>query len=492
MEAEGEEDVASVHGNLPGQEAKWWHVPDNKIADLVQNITQGADDGGQVSSEKKNTWPRRNAPKPIRRVMWGETGTLARSASFEPLAEAPVKLTPQDALDLMLRRMAGTEPQRRKDQPTEPGGEDDDEDYDFENGGDITEASRPSKWWHVSDRKLREHVERVKEETTERQLARMDKSAMRATIDGSSASTSGPTSPSCSVDSPLVRKGIHVRLHTLGRSEPIPCHRTGRRHRAMPPGEASILIPVYFHMVDTGIRFSLDVHPDLRIGPDQPPSANRFTEKFGLGARTNGFELKAQSFDYQRRRWAAIPRPNWEPAWRDSLKAQIEMATGVEASRQKLLMHGCYVSTDSSTVRIAGITPGVEMQVFTKKTDAQRDQRNVALASTAKRLEVEERAAGLEESKLRMEASAKENTTAMRATQVDSPKQCVMPPWKSQEMPNLFGGKQKGGVTGDSRDRKTQMVPSFEEVGIFRPDVGEQQLQRVRSLPCYTLTAARW
>jgi len=295
-----------------------------------------------------------------------------------------------------------------------------------------------------------------------------------------------------------------VRLAALGRSDPIPCARTGRRHRGLLHSDE--MITAYFHMMDTGTRFSLDIHPDLRIGPDQPPSANRFTEKFGLGACTNGFADKAHSFDYKCRRWASNPQPSWVPEWTESLKAKIEVTTGVPASRQHLLFNGCGVGSDSSTVRVCGITPGVELQIFIKKKEPSRDLRSVVLACTAKRRETEDARQELEEAKLRLEAQAATSppqcsrgltrqltmqSLTSQGSQGNSPKRCVMPPWKTQDIPNLFGGKVDSGEGRGQASLKPE-VPSFEEVPIFRADIQDRLLQRVRSLPCYTSTAARY
>merc|ERR1719375_1253945 len=224
----------------------------------------------------------------------------------------------------MLRRMAERNAQTLR--PPVPD-EEDEEDLDPDNF-DPEAPPRQPKWWHVSNRKIQDLITELRAENSERQLPQAYENMMSATIGGSSA-TSSPVSLD-SPSSPSSTRRIHVRLAKLGRADPIPCPRTGRRHRALPQGDE--LITAYFHLLDTGTRFSLTVHPDLRIGPDQPPPANRFTEKFGLGARTNGFTDKAQSFDYRYRRWANNPRPNWVPTWTDSLKAQIELASGVPAS----------------------------------------------------------------------------------------------------------------------------------------------------------------
>lgn len=462
MAAEDEEpDLKEEDDQREEFEAKWWHVPDDHIEELVRRL---AEDKKEASLENRAS-RRGKAPKPLRSAHWASIGKT----------ETPKKLTPQDALDEMLKRMTVNKPKQKSSEEDPP---------DEFTSGDTEDGLRPSKGWHVSDRQIEEHIQKLSEESTHRQLARGGSSAMRSTIQF--IDRSSPSRPPVSVESP---KGIHVRLKALARSEPIPCHRTGRRHAAAPKGDH--FINVFFHLMDNGLRFSLTVHPDLRIGPDQPPPGNIFTEKFGLGARTNGFELKAQSFDYRCKQWASNPRPNWVPSWTDNLKARIELATGVEVPRQRLLFHGSLIGADFTTLRVAGITHGNEIQVYAMKTDPSRDFRNtsgVVLASTAKRRETEEARHVLEQSRERVEASIR-SALPLKSSPGDSPKRCLMPPWQSQEMPALFGGKDDG--AGRCQTTIKPAVPSFEEVPIFHHDK-ESKLERVRSLPCYTLPAARW
>lgn len=479
-------DECDSSGDSP--KARWWHVPDDQIEELVRRMADGA---GESSSESSSPTGRGRVPKPIRRQQWSDgynTGTLTFPESS---TEVRSRMTPQDALDEMLRRMAARNAETVRTLRPEEDEEEEEEEVDFEDFDPDAPPRRP-KWWHVSNQKIRELITELRAENKERQPPLANQSMMSATIGGSSA-ISSPVSPD-SPSSPSGTRRIHVRLHALGRADPIPCPRTGRRHRALPHGDE--LIVAYFHMLDTGTRFSLTLHPDLRIGPDQPPPANRFTEKYGLGARTNGFTDKAQSFDYRYRRWANNPRPNWVPTWTDSVKAQIELASGVPASRQHLLLHGCPVGSDFATVRTCGIINGVELQVFTKKTET-RDLRNVVLSSTAKRREVQDKRQEFQDSMRRLEVHVAQHGTT--SPQGDSPKRWMMPPWKTEDMPNLFGVKDDGGGQDQSPKalKPANLSPSarntsFGEVPIYRPDIQDQRMQRVRSLPCYTLTAARW
>jgi hypothetical protein len=449
-----DDESLSEYGVTSGaREAKWWHVDDDRIEELVQKI---AKENKEVPRESGL-----QGPKPIRR-------------SHRPGRVSP-KFTPQDALDQMLRRMTEPPPVYR---PKESGKD-----------SDYSEGEAYSKWWHISDEQLRDRIQELQEEDVERQPARSRNTTMRSTIGGSCSSLSNAPPVPAASGSPKGRKSmIHVRLRGLGRSEPMPCQRTGRRHPAAPFEDT---IPVYFQMMDTGTRFSLNVNPEARIGPDHPPPLNRFTEKFGPGACTNGFDLKAQTFDYRHRRWATNSRPKWVPGWSHSLKTQIEIATGVEASKQRLWFHGSAIGSDEKTVHAAGIIPGVEILVYTRKSDSSRDLRSVTLACTAKRHErLVARQALRETSKQKLEAFLSSKASTMKASQGDSPKHLVMPPWKTQDQPSLFGRKDDGA----GRDQSTLKphVPAFEDVSIWRPDIEEQLLQRVRSLPCYTERAAQW
>lgn len=450
-----EADIISEAGNAAasGQQAKWWHVSDDKIQDLVRSM--GKEPIEAPASVKDGTWRRGRMPKPLRKVHFDATSGTTGDAR----PEDPTKLTPEDALDQMLRRMGIQESQRTLKLPRRD--EEDDEEDEREDG--LNQEERPDKWWHVPDWQIEDYIEKKQE----------------------SANMSSSSSAPALSDSSEIHRRIHVRLKAIGRSEPIPCHRTGRRHAAAPKGDD--MITVYFQIMDNGTRFSLIVHPDMRIGPDQAPPSNRFTEQFGLGARTNGFDLKAQSFDYRYRRWAKNPRPNWVPSWSDCLKAQIEKATGIEIARQRLLFHGCQLASDVATVRTCGITPGVELQVFTKREPA-RDQRGITLACTAKRREVEELRREHETCRQKMEAAARSASATQKAALGDAvPKQCVMPPWVSQEIPNIIGRNEAAGA-----GTKLKPYLSFEEHPVWRPDIEDHRLQRIRSLPSYTSPAACW
>lgn len=438
------EELPVLQEEAGAEEAKWWHVADDQIQELVQKLAQPEDTDKPCDPSKRKNFSRSlsmhaqaSMPKPMYRGNGGEGDASGVSA------EARGKLTPQDALDDMLRRMSQDAPKKRP-LPNAPEARQDHNDFD--DGEDS--MSRSSKWWHVSDGKIEDLIQGLRNENSER-----------------SSNSTAPVSP----DSPTGRKTGHVRLSALGRADAIPCHITGRRHRAAPKGDDEIT--VYFHMVDFGVRFCLNVRPDLRIGPDQPPAPNRFTDKFGLGACTNGFELKAQNFNYKTRQWASNPSPGWVPLWTDSVKARIELTTGVEASRQRLFFNGSQIGQDATTVGIAGITNGVELQVLGKK-DAARDQRDIVLACTAKR-----------------HAATLQNSFETKDARGEKRKH-IMPPWKTQDIPNLFGGKDDG--AGRSQSNLRPAVPSFENMQIYRSDIQESKLQRVRSLPCYTAQAARW
>lgn len=458
-EEEEQEGIEVSPATAPGsQQVKWWHVPDGQIEELVRRLAASRNE----TPTEKSSWRRGKQPKPLRRSHWGEQGQTGASGLAATSPALPLKSTPQDALDEMLRSKAVKEAEAGSNRtPLEDDGE------------PTSNAMKLRKPMYISDERLEEIIRQIQEANEKKHFEQTNQlsanhSRMQSTVDASPALSSSL--------SPCVRSGVHVRLKALGRSEPIPCQRTGRRHAAAPKAEE--LIAVFLHMMDTGTRFSLNVHPDLRIGPDQPPPANIFTEQFGLGACTKGFDLKAQSFDYRYRRWTKNPRPNWVPSWTDSLKAQVELITGVAVSKQRLMFHGFCLSNDFTTVRTAGLTSGVELQLFIKKT---KDLSSVTLASTAKRQKLEEARQALAKTRQKMDGTTNVESGTMKAARGDFSKQTIMPPLKFEETPNLFG-----------RQEESASLPSFGEVPIFRPDIEDKMLQRVRSLPCYTMTASLW
>lgn len=487
------------------KQKRWWHVPDDCIKELISQTEKGLneeEDRESSCSPTNQRWKRKD-PKPIKEAL---AHLQDKSNAAAEKAEVSPKVSPEDALDQMLRRMASTET-KIKTAEDDAAMEDIFRKYgdaDDEYSGDHKTQLRPRRWWHVPTNRIKELIEERQAESRERE-----------SFPTSPASTQSPSSPS-----KLQRtktQGIHVRLATLARSDPVPCPHTGRRHRALPLDD--LRIQVYFKLVDTDCRFHLLVEPELRIGPDQPPPANRFTEKFGRGACTNGFADKAQTFDYRYRRWANNPRPDWVPRWTDSLKLRIEQTSGIEIWRQQLMMHNCTVGSDSSTVRTCGITPGVEINIFVKKKEeSKRDPRNITLASTAKLRQSEETKQELAEARQTIQAALAASASApsllshslsSTTSLGESPSSsrtlakslplpessgslCMMPPWQNpSECPRLFGGKdEKGG--GLAVNSLVKTVPPFSEVSIFRADLQDQRLQRIRSLPTYTTQAARW
>jgi len=220
----------------------------------------------------------------------------------------------------------------------------------------------------------------------------------------------------------------------------------------------------------------LSVHPDLRIGPAQPPPSNRFTEKFGLAACTNGFADKT-SFDFRSRQWADSSRTEWSPSWTDSLKGQIAQASGLPVSRQRILYQRCIIRHDAATVRTAGIISGVELQVSDSKKDGPVSPREVVLACTAKRLKQSQ---PLWQTMHKMDSSAKASTGKMKAAHN------TMPLWRSCELPNLMGGKDDG--SGNIIRSGVKPLEQFGHKPLWLPvaDRDDPQMQRVRSLPIYT------
>jgi len=121
-----------------------------------------------------------------------------------------------------------------------------------------------------------------------------------------------------------------------------------------------ILLHIYF--MDSQDVMSLRVSPDLRIGPPQAPKGNRFTDIYGLGANTKGF-AEFKKFDYQRRKWLGGFQKDWVPAWSVSLKGMISELTGMDVARQRLFCKNMPMNNDNLTLRSWRVADGDTLQV---------------------------------------------------------------------------------------------------------------------------------
>merc|ERR1719263_693470 len=154
--------------------------------------------------------------------------------------------------------------------------------------------------------------------------------------------------------------------------------------------------------------------------------------------------------------------------------------TGIEISRQRILCHGAKLD-DFRNIRVCGITPGTQLQLFTTK-EPSRGQHHVTLACSAKRRQLEESQRLKEERRQQAEVlsqSAKALLEDRNASQGYSPnKQCVMPPMVFQDSPNLFSAETKSIAKGTSAKNLTP----FEASPIYIREDPNSKLDRVRSL----------
>lgn len=157
----------------------------------------------------------------------------------------------------------------------------------------------------------------------------------------------------------------------IGRSIPIPCANTGKRHVGIPGSDELIDIDLYFH--ESSDRVSIRLHPDTRIGPDIPPKPVR-------GAAASVPVGGAVTGDYE-----STPT---EVAM--TLKGLVAQMTGLEPSQQRLLCRGFDVSMDQMTLRAYGITHGQTVMVHQKVLQV-RGRKQPMLACTAKKTEKQER-----------------------------------------------------------------------------------------------------
>lgn len=287
------------------REQKSWHVPDEQIKAMVEEVGHRAGVPESLLQHAKCRRPRNDGSwdafvqdmdgaemddneaqqvmEPVRR-----SSTMRRSVRFEENGG--------DALDRMLKH--------EEEMVNQP-------------GYALQEPERRKKWM-ISDEEFREFVLSLAKSNSEKEQA--------------------PTLRS-SASAPLL-KG------SLGAKNGSTC--------------SSVLVHIYF--VDSQDIMSLRLSPDLRIGPPQAPKGNRFTDIYGLGANTKGFaELK--KFDYQRRQWLGGFRKDWVPAWSVSLKGMISELTGMEIARQRLFCKGIAMSNDNLTLRSWRVRDGDTLQL---------------------------------------------------------------------------------------------------------------------------------
>lgn len=217
-----------------------------------------------------------------------------------------------------------------------------------------TQEQKPQSW-QVSDADLEEYVKKLasaQEDDTQRD-AKNSKHA----------------------DRQHQQQGIRIHLQRLERSVPVPDVHSGRRHMAIPRKDE--LINIYVRNTTTADRVMFQVHPDTRLGPDKERPANRFTDMFGIGASTKGFEKGNFSYDYRSREFSHH-KEDVPAAWNVSLKSMIEEAMGIPVAKQRLFYNGLHMTIDGKTLRSYDIVNSVTLQLITKREPPPIGRRNIA------------------------------------------------------------------------------------------------------------------
>lgn len=465
------------HSQVTG-EAKWWHVQDQQIEEMLLHMDDSSI-GLDVSKlmrrpSKKNAKAKTTARKKNR-----------RSIRFED--DDPHEH--QDVLDLLIETGESPSTSVGHSPTSEP-------------------AERQKRWWTISDKQLEEYVYKIgrsesdtllahgghaqgspsgsiSRSPSESSLARSGRAQISPSSDSRRSSVESLKSDSSldqssfSVDSAQSKKKrqIHVHLHRLSRSDPIPCVHTGRRHTAA--SKSQELITVYVDVPDVQGAMAIIVHPDTRIGPDKAPAPNRFHDVFGRGASTKGFLDKKKSYDYKRRVWGPTVREGFRPAWEESLKGLIEDITGIAVEKQRLLYHGSPIRCDEMTVRSYGITHGQTVTLALKKEHVVgRDE--VMLACTAK-------AKTLEETTKTLHTMLSKLNTVKKADLVkDRSPPRAMPKMVFHQLPNHFS------ETGSGREYKGGKCPfkQFGEYGTWHQDQFDAKMTRLREGPTFSGTSS--
>ncbi|CAE8616489.1 unnamed protein product [Polarella glacialis] len=408
---------ASLSRRSSGAERKWWHVPDECIQALVEDLGvssgvgnslirharcgRGGDAEGETLGESRSM---------------GEEMTLKLGASER--RQRTVRFGDDKAEDSLGRMLHGSRSAAERPQSTGS--------RDPEDGEDRV---RPAKWWKVSDERLQELV--------------LELSSSPKAIPGLSSSSSAPclgTSKDSNDRQSAAERSIQQRMASLRTSTD------------------EISIHIFF--VDTGDIMTLRVAPDLRIGPPKPPAKNRFTEVYGLGACTKGFS-DVRNFDYKRREFDATKRANWSPPWTESLKGLIQHFAGAHASRQKIIIKNVPTSSDDLTLRSWGVIDGETLQLRIEKKGAEPGETQHGSATAS--------------STLLTGSISLRNSRHLKECKADGDV-WMMPRWISQAHPNVLKR-----AAWDVPGKQGSPMAVFSDGPIWMADADNHALMSVRT-----------
>eukprot|EP00401_Gymnodinium_catenatum_P027647 CAMPEP_0117621776 /NCGR_PEP_ID=MMETSP0784-20121206/87806_1 /TAXON_ID=39447 /ORGANISM="" /LENGTH=453 /DNA_ID=CAMNT_0005425707 /DNA_START=8 /DNA_END=1366 /DNA_ORIENTATION=- len=219
---------------------------------------------------------------------------------------------------------------------------------------------------------------------------------------------SRPLSGSCSARCAARTLSSASTSASAARSPPLSgtCSASASRRSSAVGGERAITI--YVQNVHTADKFAMRVSPDMRIGPDVHSPAG------GVVEVAEGDEC--------------------EPT---SLKAKIEEALGIDASRQRLNFRASPMASDAQTLSSYGVTDGATVHLRVNR-DSPVDRRGVVLACSARKSAKE---AMQEDSEtLSTRSYSARSASARKSLELRCARggATMMPKWVSQEYPKLF------------------------------------------------------
>lgn len=443
---------------------KWWHVSDDEIHKLVH--------GGESTAAPQARQAHVDAGSGAHAQDQGKDGHAgsgfagAQDATCSPDQQGrrsragrtvSFRGVEEDAVDQMLRTYAPAAGSRSAPSRQQ-----------------LTGGERPRGWWMVSDTELQAKIAEMA--ARPRGQAQQASASPAATI----AVAAGPK-PRSSSAAPSAQPKRLARVggamvgaaRTRGTSAGSVSRSSGSTAASGVGADGKIAIHVFF--AESGDDMMLRVNPDLRIGAPKPPPGNRFTDMYGIGASTKGFDAMPRDFDYRSREFGETRRPGWEPEWVESFKGAIRDLTGIEPAHQRLSYKNVPMTNDQCTLREFGITDGatVQMRLY-KGTVLKRGE--TMLACSRRREAVEEKLRQqVESGTASVENFSLRQCRHLRECRADGDV-WMMPKWISQSNPRLFS-RVGAGLDGAGGNRAKG---DFGERPIYMPDALDPHLGAVR------------
>mmetsp|Transcript_5325 Transcript_5325/g.12727 ORF Transcript_5325/g.12727 Transcript_5325/m.12727 type:complete len:440 (+) Transcript_5325:114-1433(+) len=315
------------------RQQKWWHVSDSAIEALVRRtaestlLPQAPPSKGYPGGRPR---PRREEET---RLLPQQTIDRRKTVHFEG-----------DALDALLHKARGP-PAKGEEAEEETKEQKEDKPGDGDDEIDPNDPDKKRKWWAVSDAQLAAKIT---------EMAR--------------ANGTGTKSLGEAVDD-------HRRGSPTRKSSSV-CSGSPRK------------IAVNIYIVESGDTLTLRVNPEMRLGPPPPPATNAFTQVFGQGASTKGFDQRKREFDYRRRVFGNTQTMGFTPEWSTSLKQMIEKVMNIAPSRQRLHYKNVPISSDDLTLQSFGIQDGDQLQLrLARVPQAPAVQRGALVLACSRRKE---------------------------------------------------------------------------------------------------------